>query len=585
MEDERLAALAGGGDAAAFEAIYDRHHAALLAFCRHMLGNREDGEDALQQAFVRAHRALTGGLVPDRVRPWLFAIARNRCLTLIAARREAALPAEDLEPSYDGLAADVERRADLRELVADLAQLPDDQREALVLAELGDFSHADIAQVVGCPPEKVKALVFQARTSLIADRDARRTPCEDIRAQLESARGGLLRRGPLRRHLRQCDPCAAYRVAVEHRRAGLAIVLPVLPTAGLKASVLGGAEAAAAAAGSGGLGAGAGIAASAAAPGSMPAPVAGGAAAKALVAKVAVVATLAAGGGVAIEEGLRDEPLPRTAVAEAAGADGVAGSDEVALVAGVDGAGAAGATAAGVGDRAGQAAVAGGDEDGAAAGDVVGADGDGSSGCDDVGGASDSAGAAGSSADGASGCDETGLAGGDGAGADRGDRVNRRRLRRVALRLATGDRRTIRRVRQRLRELDPEDARRIRRRLIRARDRITADPGTAAIIEARIERRRQRRGKAPATTEVAPETIATADPEAATEPAVAEDPSATEQRPRRRRRARPAPTPAPLPAPAPTAEPSEPSEPAEPAEAPSETAIEPAPEPTPDAAP
>ena len=222
MDDERLAALAGTGDAAAFEALYDRHHAALLAFCRHMLGNREDGEDALQQAFVRAHRALTGGRAPDRVRPWLFAIARNRCLTLISARREAALPADDLEPSFDGLAADVQRRADLRELVTDLARLPDDQREALVLAELGDFSHTDIARVVGCAPDKVKALVFQARTTLIADRDARRTPCEEIRSLLDTARGGLLRRGSLRRHLRQCDPCAAYRVAVERQRAGLA---------------------------------------------------------------------------------------------------------------------------------------------------------------------------------------------------------------------------------------------------------------------------------------------------------------------------------------------------------------------------
>ena len=215
MDDERLAALAGTGDAAAFEALYDRHHAALLAFCRHMLGNREDGEDALQQAFVRAHRALTGGRAPDRVRPWLFAIARNRCLTLISARREAALPADDLEPSFDGLAADVQRRADLRELVTDLGRLPDDQREALVLAELGDFSHTDIARVVGCAPDKVKALVFQARTTLIADRDARRTPCEEIRSLLDTARGGLLRRGSLRRHLRQCDPCAAYRIAVD----------------------------------------------------------------------------------------------------------------------------------------------------------------------------------------------------------------------------------------------------------------------------------------------------------------------------------------------------------------------------------
>ena len=326
MDDERLAALAGTGDAAAFEALYDRHHAALLAFCRHMLGNREDGEDALQQAFVRAHRALTGGRAPDRVRPWLFAIARNRCLTLIAARREAALPADDLEPSFDGLAADVQRRADLRELVTDLARLPDDQREALVLAELGDFSHTDIAHVVGCAPEKVKALVFQARTTLIADRDARRTPCDEIRTLLDSARGGLLRRGSLRRHLRQCDPCAAYRVAVERQRAGFAVLLPVAPTAGLKAAVLAGAG------GLGGAGAESAAAAvaatAAAAPGTLAAPVAGGVAVKALVAKAALVATIAAGGGAAVHERLESDPPRAADVASVAGVSGAA--DEVA---------------------------------------------------------------------------------------------------------------------------------------------------------------------------------------------------------------------------------------------------------------
>ena len=89
-----------------------------------MLGNREDGEDALQQAFLRAHRALTEGRAPDRVRPWLFAIARNRCLTLLAARRDAAVPPEDVEPSFDGLADDVERRADLRELSPTSAGCP-----------------------------------------------------------------------------------------------------------------------------------------------------------------------------------------------------------------------------------------------------------------------------------------------------------------------------------------------------------------------------------------------------------------------------------------------------------------------------
>jgi RNA polymerase sigma factor (sigma-70 family) len=225
LDDERLAALARCGDAGAFEALYDRPHAALLAFCRHMVGSREDGEDALQQTFLRAHRPLTAGQVPDKVRPWLFAIARNRCRTLLAARRDAAVPVDDLEPALDGLTDDVGRRADLRELVADLARLPEDQRGALVLFELGDLSHREIATVIGCPPEKVKALVFQARSSLIAEREARDTPCATIREQLEVGRAGALRRSSLRRHLRQCAPCTQYRLAVAQQRAGLALIL------------------------------------------------------------------------------------------------------------------------------------------------------------------------------------------------------------------------------------------------------------------------------------------------------------------------------------------------------------------------
>jgi RNA polymerase sigma factor (sigma-70 family) len=319
-DDERLATLVRSGDEAAFEALYERHHASLLAFCRHMLGNREDGEDALQQTFVRAHRALGAGPTPDAVRPWLFAIARNRCRTMLAARREGAVTIDDVGRGFDGLAEDVRRRADLRELVADLGRLPDDQREALVLFELGDLSHTEIAATIGCPPGKVKALVFQARTALIAERDARGTPCEEIRDQLEVARGGVLRRGSLRRHLRQCDPCRAYRVAVTRQRAKLACVLPVVPTAGLKAAVLAGA----------GVSGGAGTSAAAAAAGEALSPGAaaatGGIAVKGLVAKAAIAVALGAGASgavTAIDDGSTRDPATAHAARPAAGTSSV----------------------------------------------------------------------------------------------------------------------------------------------------------------------------------------------------------------------------------------------------------------------
>ena len=105
----------------------------------------------------------------------------------------------------------MQRRQDLRDLLADVAALPDEQRAALVLAELGACSHEEIATVLAVPRDKVKALVFQGRSSLIASRTARETPCAEIREQLAILRGGSLRRTTLRRHLRECPGCRAFR--------------------------------------------------------------------------------------------------------------------------------------------------------------------------------------------------------------------------------------------------------------------------------------------------------------------------------------------------------------------------------------
>ena len=308
LDDARLAELAATGDERAFEVIYDRHHLALLGFCRHMLGSQEEGEDALQQTFLRAHRSLVTQGAPDELRPWLYAIARNRCLTMLAARKAAAVPVEEIEPATDGLSADVESRAELRDLLGDIARLPDDQRSALVLAEVGDLSHAEIARVIEVPTAKVKALVHQARTRLIADRDARETPCEDVRELLATARGGELRRGPLRRHLALCEGCRSYRDAVTEQRSALALVLPVLPSAGLKDTIFG-------ALGGGGGGTAAAAGGAALSGGGTTA----GLAAQGLGAKLAIGAALAggAGGGAVVVEQVASGPKPPAAVSAA----------------------------------------------------------------------------------------------------------------------------------------------------------------------------------------------------------------------------------------------------------------------------
>jgi RNA polymerase sigma factor (sigma-70 family) len=239
--DERLVARVRAGDDAAFEAIYDRYYLGLLAFCRHMLGSRHEAEDALQHSFASAYRAMRGGDAVIELRPWLYTIARNRCLSALRSHREEVeVDGGHLDRgSLDGLGAQIQLRADLRDLVDDLQRLPEDQRAALVLFELGDRSHKEIAAVLGVRKEKVKALVFQARAGLLRARDARDASCADIREHLASLLGALPSRGMARAHVDRCAGCAAFEHEVRRQRTALAAVLPVAPTLGLKSSVLG----------------------------------------------------------------------------------------------------------------------------------------------------------------------------------------------------------------------------------------------------------------------------------------------------------------------------------------------------------
>src|SRR5947209_16309935 len=154
--DQGLVARVASGDDQAFEEIFDRYGPPLLGFCVHMLGNREWGEDALQLTFVAAYKALCRGECDGALRPWLYAIARNRCLSELRSRREIpdsdSVSADGL--TFDGPASLFARREQLREIVDDIQRLPADQRTALVLLELGDLSHKEIAAELGIRRDK-----------------------------------------------------------------------------------------------------------------------------------------------------------------------------------------------------------------------------------------------------------------------------------------------------------------------------------------------------------------------------------------------------------------------------------------------
>jgi RNA polymerase sigma factor (sigma-70 family) len=298
--DERLVEHVRAGDEAAFEVLYERYAAGVLGFCRHMLGSRDEAEDAVQQAFVSAHSDMLRGAREINFKPWLYTIARNRCLSMLRARREQAVELPEL--STAGLSESVERRSDLRELVGDVQRLPDDQREALVLSELGDLSHAEIADVVGCEPVAVKGLVFRARSALMERREARQAECGDIRQELAVATGGGLRKSRLRYHLEACPGCCAYLEEVRRQRRLLGVALPVVPTLALHESVMASVGIGGTGAAGGGLAAGGAISGSAVGGGAVAttAPLLGG-----TLAKVAVVGALAVGGAGVTTEVIR----------------------------------------------------------------------------------------------------------------------------------------------------------------------------------------------------------------------------------------------------------------------------------------
>jgi RNA polymerase sigma factor (sigma-70 family) len=236
FDDDTLAEEVGQGDHASFEALYERYHRSLLSYCRRMLRSRQDAEDAVQQTFLSAYEHLVEEDRPAHVKAWLYAIARNHCL--MALRRRRRRITEPIELSTRDLFEDVQERSNLDELLADVRELPEQQRAALVLSELGDLSHADIGDVLLCDSVKVKSLVFQARSALVADRTAREIPCREIQRRIAAGHGWISSGATVRRHVRRCRSCARFYERVRQEQQATSLALPVTAVLALRDRLL-----------------------------------------------------------------------------------------------------------------------------------------------------------------------------------------------------------------------------------------------------------------------------------------------------------------------------------------------------------
>lgn len=300
--DEKLIAMARADNPGAFEAIVDRYQGRLLGFCRQMLGSTEDAEDVLQEVFVNAYRAMLADEREINLRPWLYRIARNRCLNYLRKPKADAQESMDMVPEVDAAstAERVHNREEFRQILSDVNKLPETQRAALLLREMDALSYEEIAAAMDTTVPSVKSLLVRARISLTEASQARLLTCGEVRVELSEAAEGLRKvSAPVRRHVRECDECADFRSQLRSNEKALAALFPVGPLIALKgfiASKLGlGTGGAGASAGAAGAGAGA-AGAGATAAGGLSAAIGGGSAAGGIGAIGGAIGTKAAAG-------------------------------------------------------------------------------------------------------------------------------------------------------------------------------------------------------------------------------------------------------------------------------------------------
>jgi RNA polymerase sigma-70 factor (ECF subfamily) len=164
------------GDIEAFALLVDRHHARMTRLACHLLGSDAEAEEAVQDSFVRAYRALATYKEQEQFGAWIVRILVNRCRTrLVRDKRRQEVAAawlRDSEPRFDP----TDRLAIRDELAKALAQLPDEQREAVVLRYADELGYDEISSITGAGISALKMRVKRG--------------CERLRAILEASRAG-----------------------------------------------------------------------------------------------------------------------------------------------------------------------------------------------------------------------------------------------------------------------------------------------------------------------------------------------------------------------------------------------------------
>jgi RNA polymerase sigma-70 factor, ECF subfamily len=156
-----------------FEALYRDHYRRVFGLCRRLLGHAAQAEDATQEVFVRAYRALERYDTHQPFAAWISSIASNHCIDLLRGRARDGKLFDDFETDARELEAptpaaldtlvEAERGADIR---AAIGALPEKYRLPIVLAYYNDSNYDEIAHSLGITRNHVGVLLLRARQSL-----------------------------------------------------------------------------------------------------------------------------------------------------------------------------------------------------------------------------------------------------------------------------------------------------------------------------------------------------------------------------------------------------------------------------------
>ena len=162
MTEQEIVLRAKGGDQDAFAELVTAHQDRIYTLCLRMTGNREDAQDAAQEAFLNAWRGLASFQGGSSFSTWLYRLASNACIDL--DDEEAGWP-EPAAPG-GGPEEELEQKERRQALERELRALPDHQREILVMREVSGLSYQEIGELLSLDLGTVKSRLARARLAL-----------------------------------------------------------------------------------------------------------------------------------------------------------------------------------------------------------------------------------------------------------------------------------------------------------------------------------------------------------------------------------------------------------------------------------